>query len=160
MNRRKITSIILHCTASAATATLTPEALDTYHRSLGWAGCGYHYYITRDGQIHPMRDTEKAGAHAKGFNASSIGIAYEGGLDVRNRPADTRTEAQRRSLETLLRYLLLVYPRTQILGHRDLSPDLNGDGKIEPAEWIKACPCFNASTEYAPLIKEQQYITR
>lgn len=160
MNTRKVTSIIIHCTASSAASTLTPEALDTYHRSLGWAGCGYHYYITRNGQINPMRDINKAGAHAKGFNASSIGIAYEGGLDNHARPADTRTEPQRRSLETLIRYLLLVYPRTQILGHRDLSPDLNGDGIIEPGEWIKACPCFNASTEYAPLIKEQQYITR
>jgi N-acetylmuramoyl-L-alanine amidase len=29
-----------------------------------------------------------------------------------------------------------------VCGHRDLSPDLNGDGEIEPEEWIKACPCF------------------
>ena len=33
-------------------------------------------------------------------------------------------------------------------GHRDLSPDLNGNGEIEPEEWIKACPCFNAETDW------------
>ena len=33
-----------------------------------------------------------------------------------------------------------------ILGHRDTSPDLNGDGRIEPNEFIKACPCFDVRT--------------
>ena len=27
--------------------------------------------------------------------------------------------------------------------HRDISPDLNGDGVIEPYEYMKACPCFD-----------------
>ncbi len=25
----------------------------------------------------------------------------------------------------------------------DTSPDLNGDGVIEPYEYVKACPCFD-----------------
>ena len=41
-----------------------------------------------------------------------------------------------------------VYPDSKICGHRDLSPDLDGDGEIEPNEWIKMCPCFNAKKEY------------
>ena len=40
------------------------------------------------------------------------------------------------------------YPGCRICGHRDLSPDLNGNGEIEPEEWIKACPCFNAETDW------------
>ena len=32
--------------------------------------------------------------------------------------------------------------------HRDLSPDLNGNGEIEPEEWIKACPCFEVKAEW------------
>lgn len=32
---------------------------------------------------------------------------------------------------------------TRVCGHRDLSLDLNGNGEIEPEEWIKACPCFD-----------------
>ncbi len=36
----------------------------------------------------------------------------------------------------------------RVCGHRDLSPDLDGDGEIEPEEWIKACPCFEASKEW------------
>jgi N-acetyl-anhydromuramyl-L-alanine amidase AmpD len=40
------------------------------------------------------------------------------------------------------------YPNAKVVGHRDLSPDLNGDGKITPNEWVKLCPCFNSITEY------------
>ena len=35
------------------------------------------------------------------------------------------------------------YNILQMLGHRDTSPDLNGDGVIEPYEYVKACPCFD-----------------
>jgi hypothetical protein len=29
-----------------------------------------------------------------------------------------------------------------IKGHRDYSPDLNGDGQITRNEWVKTCPGF------------------
>lgn len=151
---RKITLIVVHCTASRCTSTLTSAALDAEHRRRGFAGCGYHYYITRDGEIYPMRDITLIGAHAKGFNACSVGIAYEGGLDAYGRPADTRTAEQKQSLIALLRHLLTAYPDiAAIVGHRDLSPDLNGNGTIEPCERIKMCPCFNASAEYRELVE-------
>jgi len=40
------------------------------------------------------------------------------------------------------------YPGCRVCGHRDLSPDLNGNGEIEPEEWIKACPCFEVKAEW------------
>ena len=85
------------------------------------------------------------------YNTPSIGVAYEGGLDASGRAADTRTDAQKQSLETLLRFLLLTYPGAKICGHRDLSPDLNHNGTIEPCEYIKQCPCFCVSIEYGYL---------
>ena len=42
--------------------------------------------------------------------------------------------------------LLRDYPDSWLYGHRDLSSDLNHNGEIEPEEWIKACPCFDAVT--------------
>ena len=39
------------------------------------------------------------------------------------------------------------YPGCKVCGHRDLSPDLNGNGEIEPEEWVKQCPCFDVSKE-------------
>jgi N-acetylmuramoyl-L-alanine amidase len=41
-----------------------------------------------------------------------------------------------------------MFPKAQIKGHRDFSPDLNKDGKITSNEWIKQCPCFDAMVEY------------
>ena len=41
-----------------------------------------------------------------------------------------------------------LYPGAKIIGHRDTSPDLNGNGIVEPCEFIKACPSFDAKTEY------------
>lgn len=99
-------------------------------------------YIRKNGDIKSTREIERIGAHARGYNARSIGICYEGGLDCHGRPADTRTEWQIHSMRVLVLALLRDYPGCRICGHRDLSPDLNGNGEIEPEEWIKACPCF------------------
>jgi len=132
---RTINLFVVHCSATREDCTLSPEALDVMHRCRGFNGTGYHYYIRKDGTLYLTRSLERIGAHAKGFNAHSIGICYEGGLDCRGRPADTRTPAQRATLRQLVTDL-------------DLSPDLNGNGEIEPEEWIKQCPCFDASREF------------
>lgn len=149
--KRHIDLIVIHCTASRCDRPLSPAGLDRLHRRRGFNGCGYHYYITADGTVHPMRPVSLAGAHALGYNLNSIGIAYEGGLLPDGTPADTRTPAQRAALLRLLLRLRDLYPAARIRGHRDLSPDKNGDGIIEPPEWVKLCPCFDAAAEYADM---------
>ncbi len=88
------------------------------------------------------------GAHAKGYNQHSIGVCYEGGLDEQGRPADTRTELQKRSLRVLVRVLAMDFQTRRIVGHRDLSPDLDGDGVIEPEEWTKVFPALMLGRNY------------
>jgi N-acetylmuramoyl-L-alanine amidase len=39
------------------------------------------------------------------------------------------------------------YPEAKVVGHRDLSPDVNGNGEVEPMEWTKECPCFKVEKE-------------
>ena len=95
-----------------------------------------------------MRKHSEVGAHCQGFNRCSLGICYEGGLDSLGRPCDTRSEEQKRSLEHLLRLLRLCYPETLIVGHRDMSPDRNDDGRISSDEWLKACPSFDVRNNY------------
>ena len=99
--------------------------------------------IRLDGKLEKGRDVALAGAHCKGWNEQSIGICYIGGLDENGRPADTRTNAQKRVLYQIIIDLQREYNILQVLGHRDTSPDLNGDGVIEPYEYVKACPCFD-----------------
>lgn len=145
---RKINLIVLHCSATRETAEYTPEQLERDHRAQGFLTAGYNYYIRRSGKVVPMRPPELIPAHVKGFNRFSLGVCYEGGLDASGRPKDTRTEDQKAAIRMLLMVLLDKYPGCRICGHRDLSPDRNGNGWITPDEWLKACPCFNAEEEY------------
>ena len=135
---RTITLIIVHCSANRAGSALRMADIDSYHRSLGWIGCGYHYVIPTDGTIEPGRPEEMVGAHCKNHNRHSIGVCYIGGLSKDGKPADTRTDAQRIALRTLLEQLRRRYPDALIVGHRDLDPQ-------------KACPCFDVANEYHDL---------
>ena len=130
-NKRNISLIVLHCSATRVNQNFTIEQLEACHKARGFQTIGYHYYITKDGTLYPGRPESQMGAHAKGFNAHSIGICYEGGLDKDGNPADTRTPAQKRALVSLLQNLAIDYPDAEIIGHRDLP-------------WVKkACPCFD-----------------
>lgn len=136
---RSIDLIVIHCSATRCNRDFPVEDLESCHRARGFNGIGYHYYITKDGKLHPTRSEAVQGAHARHFNKHSIGICYEGGLDEKGKHADTRTEAQKRTLLTLLYSLKADYPDAKILGHRDLP-------------WVrKSCPCFDAKTEYKDL---------
>ena len=88
------------------------------------------------------------GAHARGYNAISLGVCYEGGLDENGKAADTRTPRQKEALYHLVKELLQRYPEAKVVGHRDLSPDTNYNGIVDPWERIKECPCFEVSDEF------------
>ena len=91
-----------------------------HNARFGNKGIGYHYYIERDGHLYQTRDESLVGMHARHYNAHSIGICYEGGLNERGQAADTRTPEQRAALIALLRSLKEDYPQAEILGHREL----------------------------------------
>ena len=76
---RKINLIVLHCSATRETMEYTPEQLERDHKARGFFSAGYNYYIRRSGEVVPMRPPEQIPAHAKGYNAFSLGICYEGG---------------------------------------------------------------------------------
>ncbi|MCP9591972.1 N-acetylmuramoyl-L-alanine amidase, partial [Prevotella copri] len=79
----------------------------------------------------------EVGAHARHYNAHSIGICYEGGLDKNGKPVDTRTPAQNQALYSLLESLCLSYPDAEILGHRDL-PNVHKDcPSFDVKRWLK-----------------------
>ena len=139
--------IVIHCSATRAGEDIGAKEIDLRHRRRGWQGIGYHYVIRLDGTVELGRPCNKIGAHVYGYNKCSIGICYVGGLDENGQPDDTRTDAQKKSLRILVRELRATFPDAKVVGHRDLSPDVNGDGIIEKWEWLKDCPCFDVATE-------------
>lgn len=152
--KRKVNMIVIHTSATKENRQYTFEDCIRDHKARGFATCGYHRFIRRDGTVHIGRSFDRIGAHVSNFNRSSIGICYEGGYDKNGKAADTRTEAQKQALLNCI-CEAIGYSEgkvTQILGHRDLSPDLNNNGIVEPNEWIKICPCFDAVKEYKHLL--------
>ena len=154
-SRRRINYIVVHCTATPEGQDRTVEQIRAEHKRQGWSDIGYHYLVTLDGKVHAGRDVDIAGAHVAGHNSDSIGIAYVGGLEndpkktyQQLKAKDTRTDAQKAALLSLLMDLRRFYPEAKIVGHRDFSPDKNHNGTIEPFEYIKSCPSFDARQEY------------
>lgn len=127
---RKIEKIIIHCTATPPETNIGVSEIDAWHKEKGWKGCGYHYVIKRDGEIQKGRRVEEIGAHTKGFNAKSIGIALVGGVDKNGKAKDTKTKKQEESLRVLLGELLEEFEGAEVLGHRDLDKN-------------KECPSFD-----------------
>jgi len=132
---RKINKIIVHCTATPEGRDVSIDEVRRWHvKERGWRDVGYHFLIRLDGTIEEGRPIEMTGAHTKGHNWDSIGIAYAGGMSKdMTEPKDTRTDAQKSSFVDLLCQLHDCYGGT-VYGHRDFSE--------------KACPSFDAKTEY------------
>jgi N-acetylmuramoyl-L-alanine amidase len=155
--KRKVDLAVIHCSATKETDDYSFDELKRDHAARGFAAPGYHRYVKRDGTILIGRHFDRIGAHVSGSNANSIGICYEGGLDANGKAKDTRTEAQKISILKCL-YEAMEYAGPggikRITGHRDLSPDLDGDGVVEKHEWVKMCPCFEAEPEYKHLLSK------
>ena len=145
---RQINLLNIHCSATKENQPFTLQALEVSHRKRGFNGIGYHYYIRQNGEVINTRPLSRIGAHAKGYNRNSIGICYEGGLDKDSKPKDTRTPEQRAALRQLVNELQIRFLGCKVCGHRDLSPDLNRNGKVGPREWTKQCPCFDVATDW------------
>lgn len=131
---RKITKIIIHCSATPEGRDYTVADIDCWHKQKGWKGIGYHYVVYRDGSVHTGRNIGEIGAHCTGQNANSIGVCYIGGLSADGKTAkDTRTPEQKKALRDLVKHLQTKYPNATIHGHNEFAN--------------KACPCFDVKTE-------------
>jgi hypothetical protein len=133
---RDIDYIVIHCAATMPSMDVPIERVRKWHLQRGWSDIGYHYYITRDGEIHKGRKLSTIGAHVRGYNKNSIGICYEGGINESGEPEDNRTPEQKKSLLKVVEILKFVFSGAIAQGHRDF-PNVN-----------KACPSFDAKFEY------------
>lgn len=140
---RKIKFIVLHCTAGPAQQK-TESIIQYWRRVLKWKSVGYHKLVSEDGSVETLASDSQVTNGVAGHNSYSIHICYKGGVGGK----DTRTDAQKETLLRLVKEYKQKYPNAYVLGHRDLSPDLNKDGVITKGEWVKICPCFSAITEY------------
>ena len=133
---RPIEHLVIHCAATPdGDARFRIDDIEKMHLARGWQGVGYHFVIHVDGALHVGRPLEQIGAHVAGSNAKSIGICMIGTARFRREQWVT--------LRELVEDLQRRFPSATVWGHRDFSPDKDGDGVIEPWEFFKLCPGFS-----------------
>lgn len=113
--RNRTEGIILHHPDSQWTVS----QVHNFHRSLGWLGIGYNFYIHKDGTIYSGRGLEFVGAHTTNFNNKTIGISCQGQYDS----VDTSMpDEQYNALVWLIMYCRERYGNSlYIKGHNDAS---------------------------------------
>lgn len=176
---RLIDLVVIHCSATPNGKPLQrgmpgqlgyrncAQIIDAWHAERGFkrgdaarvqfnptlGSIGYHFVIDLNGEVFTGRDVNEVGAHAKDFNAHSLGVCMVGGLERDGQ----FTAAQWGSLASVVLWQskvhaiqLMVPPRRNgnllaggVCGHRDVSPDANHNGVITPNEWLKTCPGFD-----------------
>lgn len=143
---RDIDEIIIHCTATrpewwkSRTSNQKVAEVRRWHvEENGWSDIGYAVLIDRDGTRVAGRDLDKdgdtfddIGAHTKGRNARSIGIALFGGhgSSANGKFEDNFTPEQDAELRKLIAELKARFPTIKkVSGHNEYAN--------------KACPGFN-----------------
>ena len=128
--RPKTEVIVIHHTGfPEGDKDSTVEEIHKFHQEVnGWAGCGYHFLIRKNGTIEQGRKLPAVGAHALHHNMNSVGICVAGNFNF-VKPK----HAQMESLDLLTAWLCQKYkldPMAQgvIVGHRDLN-DTDCPGK-------------------------------
>lgn len=136
---RKTTDlIVLHCSATRPSMDVGAKEIDKWHKARGWLKIGYQRVIRRNGDVEQGRKDDEIGAHAEGYNSHSIGVCWVGGVAEDSLgPEDNRTDAQRKSLESVVRELKQKYPGAKVVGHGDLPGVHKACPSFSVANWLK-----------------------
>ncbi len=120
---RNIEVLVIHCSDSNVPSHDNVETIRKWHvEENGWADIGYHFVVTKDGEMHDGRSIDKTPAAQKGHNKGSIAVCLTG--------SDNFSPRQFATLRSLIDACKEAHPSIVVLGHKDLDPS-------------KTCPNFN-----------------
>lgn len=134
--------LVIHCTATTGGREVSAADIRRWHLSAppvgrGWKQVGYTDMIHLDGKVERLVqnnedsnvDTWEITNGVVGINSASRHIVYVGGLNACGKPADTRTQQQKQSLERYVRDFIQRFPEVKVAGHNQFA--------------AKACPSFD-----------------
>lgn len=143
----KLKYLVIHCTDTPEGREVTKADIEQWHLvERGWSRVGYSDLIQLDGTLVQLRkfnqddnvDPWELTNGAKGYNGISRHVVYAGGASKTKPswakfypPKDTRTTAQKETLETYVHYMILRHPNIKVIGHNQISN--------------KACPSFDVT---------------
>lgn len=136
---KEVEGIVLH--NSGVTVLQSVETIHNYHKSKGWAGIGYQYYVRKDGSIYKGRPEDMSGAHCPGVNSTSIGICAEGNFNE-----ETMSEVQKQAIIELIKDIKTRHNIKWIKGHRDIL-STSCPGANFPLEEIKGTVAKNETVQ-------------
>jgi hypothetical protein len=130
----KVTRLVLHHTTGRYSGPQTVRQIQAFHQGpeRNWACIGYNFLVAPDGTIFEGRGWGLSGAHARGYNATSIGVAFigDGRLPV--------PDAALRSIGWLAGEAERRFGRLDRVGHRDVGSTVcPGDALYS---WWKSVP--------------------
>lgn len=118
--------IVVHHSATELKEDFNVFDVHRWHVSRGFTGIGYHFLIEKDGVLRTGRPLDTWGAHCKGFNKTSVGVCVMGGMKDGG-VANTVTDRQAATLQSLLSTLTTQYPDAKVVKHKDLANTLCSD---------------------------------
>jgi N-acetylmuramoyl-L-alanine amidase len=119
---RKLDKIILHCSATKDSGTVSWQAIRRYHiQECAWRDIGYHFGIELVNDQYEVlmgRPLTEVGSHCQGHNSTSIGICFVGDFEQSPPPA-----AQWQAGLKLVTMLLNVFRLDShaVFGHREFN---------------------------------------
>jgi len=136
--RRRITEIILHHTwrprAEDYRGIETVRAVRRYHmQQRGWSDNGYHIMIGPSGDIFLCRPMNRSGAHCRGHNARSIGLAYIADFDEQDPATYEGLEMGQRVVALLLKRFGL--DAEDVYFHRDFADKSCPGARVDRAQY-------------------------
>jgi len=159
---RDISELIVHHADTYENMDTNVEDIDSWHKNppkgqQPFDQIGYHFIIRRDGRIQVGRNVNTPGAHARGRNEKSIGIAFIGGRRGHSnekgliRSADTFTDAQWKTFDKFIGVFLHAYPNSNLLGHRDVDPERRTDPEFDVKDYVRSKkPMWVSTIEPSP----------
>jgi len=112
----RVTMFVLHHTTGTYASHATVRSIQAFHQGpeRKWADVGYNFLIAPTGEIFEGRGWGYAGAHARGHNSASIGVAYIGD------GSKSVPEAAKRSILLLAAEADRRFGKLKRVGHRDV----------------------------------------
>ena len=122
LSQRPVTDmLVIHHTGSVKDTDCSVEQIHAAHLNNGWAGCGYHFVIRKDGTVEIGRPEWAVGSHAYGENSHTVGIHLSGDFDAAY-PSQNQIQACAELVRDLCKDYRVPCDRAHIVGHCDLMP--------------------------------------
>ena len=164
---RDISEVIVHASETYTNANIGSEELHTFHNEKGFDGIQYHFVIRRDGKLQRgmTLDTTSQASNINNHNVRCIDVVLIGGLNCPSgtenpltyRSAQSFTNAQMKTLESVLEAFYRRYPGGQVMGHNEIF-----DGALDPyfevSEYVQNL--FRKENVYEDLLNDTAYETK